>query len=463
MPALARFCWHRSANGSMAAAMRALISGLVVALLPAGVRAEDAPHAASTPGTQLGEHETPLGASGRSSAQDAVGVQEASDAGLPRADDVDAGVMHAGGDAAPETEQTPPHAVRAALRSSRRSAAWHGRVPAEPAEQPLAVPRTERRKHQGWISVARSAPLDGEAAGCCPRCGHAISPSQDGAAAAEEAPVISGLGGLLRGLLGLPGDARPVTETLAPGEPAAVLWDVRQRLAENPLEGTIFSEPDFSPAKRGIWGGVSDDSGVTFVQWIRKQQAADAAAGITRGATAAVAPRARPRLAAGGGNDVAGPLAEAFAIQEGASDSAAAEPDDVDDQPALAPAADRHCEEVRAVETLPPPHSAEDLVECLRKSSRQLEIIAHDLERHRVYDPADELRYMAAKLRREARRHTQPEQFAPDEAPDQPADGDQTTTAQTRLRNELRELRQEVARLRELLLRAVGERMGSRR
>lgn len=357
-----------------------------------------------------------------------------------------------------ETQEKPRQALVPSRRSSRRQAAWQTRGQAATSPQ-LASTGEEDRPHQGWTAVARPPVIASQDAQCrCPRCGHAAS--HPVAEAAGEAPVVAHLGAFLRGLLGLDPQARPITETLPPDEPTAVLWDVKQRLGDDPLQGTIFSEPEYCAAGGGTWGGAADDAGATFVQWIRSRYSAGEGASTAT----TVAPRAAAEqevLNAQTGDEsepdavVHAPLAEDPADHAGG-------PSEFDALSAGVRAGEEP-EEVRGIESLPAPHSEADLTECLRESSRQLEIVAHDLERHRFYDLADEVRYMAAQLRREARRREQTEQFDPDGAPAQPADPEATTTAQARLRTELWELRQEVARLRDLLLRSVDERAGKRR
>lgn len=357
-------------------------------------------------------------------------------------------------------ESHPP--VRAPARSSRRSAAGLGSKPATTGSQPAAEPAGLPRQRGAWVSVARSAPKQEMVACHCPRCGHALMPAGATAPGAEELPDVSSLGVLRRGLLGLGHDLSSVTEPLSPNEPAAVLWEVKQRLGSDPLEGTIFSESDFSRAALGIRDGKQDDGDATFVQWIRSRHPIGAAMAQAPGHDSLLFAQGHTLLASGIKGSTPDNAQGTPPTSDTDNNALPSGPADLTDYPATDHATDEDPEEVRGIETLPLPHSNDDLVECLRESSRQLEIIAHDLERHRLYEPADDLRYMAAQLRREARRHERPEQFAPDNTPAQPG-GEPTTTAQSRLRTELLELRIEVARLRELLLRAVGERMGKRR
>ncbi len=436
-----------------------LLAGLF-ALPTVALGAEPKPMAVPASGTQTNDDQTPEDTPSQSQTPDEPNPHGQVGSETPVGAAADASARAASGAA-----QDSSPLLRIPARSSRRNAAWLSKVPGEKVSQPATEPAAMPRTRGAWVSVARSATQADDAVGNCPRCGQALSPAGATATGAAEVPVVSSLGELLRGLLGLGLDVPPVTQPLTPGEPAAVLWEVRQSLGSDPLEGTIFNDPGFNPAAVGMVGSQEDDGDVTFVQWIRSRQSANVAP-----AKAARPAHSRPTaaqgnalLASGSESGPADTLDGAPPGQDGISDASTSAPVDFVDGPTTADAADDDPEEVRGIETLPPPHSDEDLVECLRESSRQLEVIAHDLERHRFYDPADDLRYMAARLRREARRHQRPEQFAPEGTPAEPIDGEPTTTAQARIRTELLELRREVARLRELLLRSVDERMGKRR
>lgn len=364
--------------------------------------------------------------------------------------------------AAGRADSVPQPPTRLPTRSSRRSAAGLDKTPGSAGSQLQAEPAAQARKRGAWVSVARSASQEEDACRC-PRCGHALAPASASSSAVEEVPVVSNLGGLLRGLLRLGHDIASGKEPLSPNEPAAVLWEVKQRLGSDPLAGTIFSEPGFSSAAEDIGDGDQDEDAANFVQRIRSLHSMSASKKQTPSHDALYSAEGDNLFASGVEEGVTDNVEAKAPARDSDSDSTHSGPPDLVDQPDTEHANGEVPEEVRGIETLPLPHSNEDLVECLRESSRQLEIIAHDLERHRFYDLADDLRYMAADLRQEARRRERSEPFAPDGAPAQPIGGEPTTTAQARLRTELLELRSEVARLRELLLRSVKERGEKRR